>query len=466
MTLLCTRIGNRLPQLKLPALTLVACLVFVALFGAIFPGASLTTTLVYMASLSLASGITLCAKGVDNTNIIIIILLTTAVAIGIILNINYYTVLSGATDASPCLQNEDANRVWLNALSFYNGTWQNDGLVWNFYGAVVAATFLFTGPSITSALMVSMASAVATFTLTALITKRLTDAHRTTAVSVLCIGAVCYLMASATILVKDIWVVAAFAAGGYGLCQWRRSSVLWVLAAIIMLGIARKNMILAMIMGLVITALPHWRNGLKKQILLRAALIIIGVLVILITQHVTISPTIGVQLGGVDEYVASHQGARHVFLSVIGSETNTDVLRKILFSPALILTQFLIPLPWDYARDTIFGPTLAYAHFGYPWYLFGAIFVYYLCAAKSRGSKYLLILAVWGVLVWLVPVYITLGTVSRYSLCAIPLMAPAVATVVTTCYRRRGLWLWLAFFAIAMATGLIYIHHLQYSVQQ
>lgn len=463
MTLLSTRTGNSLPQLKLPALIMVACLVLVAFFGTIFPGASLATILVCMAGMTIASGLFLHAKALGNSSIILVTLLTTAVAIGIIININYYTVLSGGTDVAPVLQNEDANRVWLNALSFYNGTWQADSLVWNLYGAVVACTFAITGPSITSALMVSMVSAVAAFTFTALITKRLTSNNGTAAVSVLCVGAVCYLLASATILVKDIWVIAAFAVGGYGLCQWRRTSALWVLTAIIMLGIARKNMVLAMLMGVVVTAFPYWRNGLKRQLLWRGVLIIVGIMVILVTQHATISPTIGAQLGGVDEYVASHQGARHVFLSIIGPETNTDVVRKILLSPVLIFTQFLIPLPWDYARDTIFGPTLAYAHFGYPWYLFGALFVYYLCAAKRSGSWYLLVMAIWSVLVWMVPVYVTLGTVSRYSLCAVPLMAPAVAMVITTCYRRRGLWLWLAFFGVAMASGLIFIHHLQYS---
>lgn len=398
---------------------------------------------------------------------VLFMVVATALIIGVIANVNYYTTAFGCSDAQPYLQNADANRVWNNALAFYNGTWHDDAFVWNFFGAVISLTFLPGGPSITAALMVSVACGAATMVLTSLIAKCLTDSAKVAVVAMLAVASVCYLMASATILVKDIWVAMCFAAAGYGLCEWRRSSFVWVLMAILLLGLARKNMILALLLGVIITVFPINKKELKSQFVSRIALIIIGIAIIVIAQHLTISPTIAGQLTGTPEYTESHQGARHAFYSIIGEETNTDILRKLLLFPVLALTQFLIPLPWDFARDTIFGPTLAYAHFGYPWYLFGIIFVYYMCTAKRvAGTNKLLVMSVWALIVWLIPVYTAMGTVSRYALCAVPLMAPAVAAVVMQCRQRRSFWCWLAFCVVAIGLGLLMIHHLQYSVTQ
>lgn len=391
----------------------------------------------------------------------------TAMMVGVIANINYFTAEFGCTDSAPYLQNPDAKRLWDNILAFYNGTWRDDTTVWSLYGAVISLTFIPAGPSITAALMISVVCGTATLILTALTAKRLTGDNHISTVSMIAVACICYLMASATILVKDIWVVMCFATAAYGLCEWRRSSFLWVLGAIAMLSLSRKNMILAITIGVAITAIPYPSGQRKSQLLKRSLLIVTAIAFILIAQNATITPTIAGQLAGSEDYVMTRNDARLAFFDIVGAETNTDPLRKILFFPLLALTQFLIPLPWDFARDTIFGPTLAYAHFGYPWYLFGAVFLYYLAAAKRKaGDRRLLVLSLWGAIIWFIPVYVAMGTVSRYALCAVPLMAPAVGAVLVRCRRSRSLWIWLAVYAVIIAAGLLFVYNLQHRFMQ
>ncbi len=451
------------PQIIAEAIAAALCLTVIFVILHLMPGAS---------GAAVCAGTIFCAGGYwvyrhsaayTTAGGITLMIAIAAMIAGVIANVNYFTAEAGFSDANPYLQNTDANRVWNNALAFYNGSWRNDTTVWNLYGAVISLTFIPAGPSITAALMISVACGTATLILTALTAKRLTGDNRISTVSMIAVACVCYLMASATILVKDIWVVMCFATAAYGLCEWRRSSFLWVLAAIAMLCLTRKNMVLAIALGVAITAIPYPAGQRKAQLMKRSLLIIIGIALILIAQSATISPTITGQLAGSEDYVMNRNDARLAFFDIVGAETNTDPLRKILFFPLLALTQFLIPLPWDFARDTIFGPTLAYAHFGYPWYLFGAIFLYYLAAAKRKaGNRMLLAVTLWGAITWFIPVYVAMGTVSRYALCAVPLMAPAVGAVLVRCHRRRSLWIWLVAYAVIIAAGLLFVYNLQH----
>lgn len=405
-----------------------------------------------------------CAMGRQSLAETIFVVAVMLITIGIMLDANMFSTGQGYSDSFPLLINEDAYRSWINANAFYEGNWRTAPLVWNLYGAILAITFIPFGPSIAMALTVSMIAGAVTLLLTTLTAWRLT---RSRVVATAALGAtamVAYLMVSATILVKDIWVVMGFAIAAYGLCQWRRTTLWWALGAILAVSFARPNVVLELLVGIIIMALVTPRTQRSRWPFI-AAVTVIGLVVMFVAKSMAVTPTIRYQLSNSHPFAENTAEDRVAFFNMLGEDAPHSPLQKIILFPILALVQFIIPLPWDFGGDAEFGLTLYMAHFSYPWYLFGAVVVFYLCAAKrSAGDKRLLALTLWGVFCWLIPVYVALGTVPRYALCAVPLMAPAVGAVLVRCRKRRALWIWLAVFAVLMAIGLTIVYHIQHSV--
>ena len=108
----------------------------------------------------------------------------------------------------------------------------------------------------------------------------------------------------------------------------------------------------------------------------------------------------------------------------------------------------------------VYGFTQWYSHLSYPWYAISGIVAYfYLFAFCKCHDDNLKRLALAGLLLWLVPAYIFAGSVSRYSLCFLPLIVPAAAYVISKgCYRNRSFIIWFAIYVTGVAAGLITIY--------
>lgn len=446
--------------------TVVLCILSIIFAGEWLPDLGHRTTIYCVAVMTMLAGVAMMRRTMGRTPAAecIFMLAVTLLTIGIMLNASWFSAGTGFSDASPNLVNDDASRAWNNAIAFHNGTWQSEQRLWNLYGVIISLFFIPFGPSIAIALTSSMIAGAAVLLFTSLTAWRLTRSRAVATVALVATAMVGYLMASATILVKDIWVVAGFAIAAYGLCQWRRQSPWWVAAAMIPVALVRPNIILAMIAGVLIIGWTMRREpGRRWPAML--AVIVFGLAVIVPAKLIANTPSIHGQLSDSGAFIMGQPEDRMAFFNIVGAETAFSPIRKILFLPLLALTQFIIPLPWNLDGDAMYGPTLAMAHISIPWYIFGAVVAFYLCAAKrSAGDRKLLALTLWGVFCWLIPVYVAMGTVPRYALCAVPLMAPAVGAVLIRCSHRRALWIWLAVFCVLMAAGLFCVYNIQHSV--
>lgn len=386
----------------------------------------------------------------------------TLMAVGVIANVHYFTTVSGGTDAAPVLNNYDAKRYFNEALWFSGNGGKphfdtRGGLLGHFYGAI----FSITGPSITVLSLICNALMAMTLPLIAGIAYRLTENKRTATLAMAAAASVCYFLASGCIIIKDAWVISGMAACAYAICNKHGVQPAVFLAGVIIVGIARSNYVLFILLGVIIMSVVDCRN--RSQIIKSMTAVIVCVAMFGIQRY--INTTLAVEyFNDPDTFdhfalIAPNQKA---FFNIVGADTaNYSVFKRLLLMPIAAVTQFLIPFPWNWMRDAIFGYSYIYAHIAYPWYLFGGILLYYLFTLRRYANKRLLAITLWGILCWILPCYFTLGTVSRYALPAVALFAPAVAVVIDQCRSRRSFAMWMTGYSCVMACVLIVCYYLQ-----
>lgn len=391
----------------------------------------------------------------------------TLLSIGIVVNVNYYTIGSGGTDAAPVLYNSDAWRTWNSAL-FHLGVGGEDiPSTYGMYGGIIAAVMALTGISVTAGLMVSMAAILVSILCSGVIAWRLTDNRRIAAVSMACCAAVCYFLASGTLLIKDAWVCASFALVGVGFASSGDRSMRRIITPVyigaVMLLLVRPNMLLAIVIGTVMCILPAAVQAENR----RRAWTYIGLcsafclLLWGVAYIVRITPNADgiININVSNEWIRYDAPNQLAYYNIIGDYSSVPVIYKVLLLPLTAAIQFLIPFPWNWGRDILYGPTSFYAHIAYPWYLFGLMVLYYLFFSRSEYSmaipyfrlKTLTRLVLWGLLCWLIPCFLFGGTISRYGLMVVPLVAPAVAVAVLgPKYSIRQWLIWSGLFLLVV----------------
>lgn len=454
-----SRIDNLMPE---PWLAWLQCgaLAVVAILLAVLPGAPYILTLLAMAACGAISvwayrnthAYTVTGEGV-------LTVAMTLLAAGLIINVWYFTTAAGGTDASPVLQNPDAWRYWNDALAYLGQGGVHTFRTHSFYGAIVAAWMWLPGPSITWALMLNMACIIFALVMCSVLTYVVTHERRTAALAMACMACVCYLMTMGTVLLKDAWVIACVAGAGAALSRWRGwISVLQLSIAALALAAVRPNYVLAIIAGIVITAFAFSRGKTLWPQRWVAIAICCALVVFPNLMHYT-NPVVNVLAPGYSDIFYSSSQQRAFFL-IVGDYMVLPFWQKLILLPITAGVQFLIPFPWNFARDVIYGPTQAWAHIAYPWYAFGGVAIFYFFARKVRRVG-LTMFALWGVLLWLVPCYTVGGTVSRYALPAVAILAPCVAVTLRECRRRQSFALWCAIFALAVSIILAVCFYLQ-----
>lgn len=384
--------------------------------------------------------------GASRTGAYILLGVATLLSIGIVINVNYFTVLNGGTDAAPVLYNSDALRTWNDALYRIGLGGEAISSTYGMYGAIIAAVMSLTGISVTAGLMVSMTATLVSVLCAGVIAWRLTANRRIAAVSMACAAAVCYFMASGTLLIKDAWVCASFAIVGVGFASsgdgsMRRIIIPVCIGATMLLPV-RPNMLPAIVIGAVMCILPAAVNAVGR----RRAWTCIGIcsayclLLWGVANYAKITPEAAgiINIGMSNDWIRYDAPNQMAYYNIIGDYSALPVYCKVALLPVTAAIQFLIPFPWTWGRDIIFGPTSLYAHIAFPWYLFVLIALYYLFYGRREYDmtvsyfrrKTVTRLVLWSILCWLIPCYLFGGTISRYGLPVVPLVAPAVSMAV------------------------------------
>lgn len=371
---------------------------------------------------------------------------------GEILNTWYYTTALGGTPTDPVLINVDSYRWWHDALYRLG---DSQGLEAHHshgvYGGVLAIILFIFGKTVGTALLWSMCLILASLVMCGLITFRLTRNVNTAIIAMISCGAVCYWLTMGTLILKDAFLILAFLTGGYGFLCKRRTFILLTLLSIAMIIVSRRYFAVLIIVGLFMV---RFRKINLFVVLACAVACLIGYY-LYAEYH---NPDIASDSLDVMSLTAPQQMA---FYNVFGNYFELPIYLRILLLPINAGVQFLIPFVWTYARDIPFGITEVWAHIGFPWYIFGFVFIYYMisCAKEYNGTLYRL--SFFALCCWLLMCIITGGTISRYGLPFVALMAPAVAVTLKKNYKKRRFYLIFGVYVIILSAVLFMSYHLQ-----
>lgn len=392
---------------------------------------------------------------------IILISVATLLSFFLVLNINYFTVQAGGTDTAPVLHNPDACRAWLGALSPFDDTAWRDYFGNGYFHVILWLLFKITGPSISAALCLNFTLALGTVLLVHAITMRLCDDRRTATIAMGCLGVTGYFLSMGTVLLKDMWVIFFTALFAYGLlCRGWRWWTITILASV-MLATVRLNMLALFIAGY---AMMIFSRKVSRQNVIRGiAAISITIVLFAVGTALLNPPDFIEQSSGEHNFGQFNNEGQAAYFRIIGEYFRLPVYYKILMIPISAAVQFLIPLPWNFCAHIIYGPSTLLAHISYPWYAVGGVAIYALTQWR-RMPRAMYVLLLFAAMLWLAPCLTAGGTVSRYALPAVPLMAPAAAWVLRNRLRSRSFIIYAAAFCTVLAAALITVHYLQSSI--
>lgn len=405
---------------------------------------------------------------------------TAVLSIGVIINVWYFTTASGGTVMEPVLNNPDASDYFYTSLATVTpgaevpdhhrqALYRHFARIWD-----------ITGISIFPLIVSNMVMVLASVVISGVISERLlrgctgrSTQWLSTCAMIMTAG-VCYYLNSGTVLLKDASVALGMTLCALGLTGIPRPFSDRCLRALavgcftigtLLLAVARFQYIYIVAGGIVIFAILTHRRLLYPAILLGVCAAVWMLVRVYVVTFMAPEDMINDVLTGPyaeDGYFFGYSPGHEAYERYVdNSYFHWPIWRKLLWLPVSAVTQFLIPFPWNFARDTIFGPTLAYAHFSYPWYILGSLILYFIGACMRRAPRQLAAWTLWAVIAWLVPAFSVAGTVSRYGLSFIPMLVPAAVYVAATCTRRRSWRIWTAAYAVMLAATLIICHHLQ-----
>lgn len=409
----------------------------------------------------------------DTTGAMALTAAMTLLSVGVTLNVGFFTYGSGGTAASPVLFNDDASVAWNNALTYLGLADSFSPLSRRGYGLMCAAMMAVGGVNIVVPLVFNVLATLATVIMAGGLAYRCAgsngEARRRAGLAMAVTASVCYLLGSGCILVKDAMVIAAVTATAYAMAAAvaRRLSagcVAAAAAAVAVLTVIRPNYLPFVAIGVVIVTAGHPN---RRRLTVAAAGVTVALTALWIATQLTAHAATAIDtLTSSDASELTFDNPNQTaYLNMRGNYAVQPWYVRLATLPLSMAVQYLIPFPWNFMRDTIYGPTLLYSHIAYPWYAIGGVFMFYIVKAMRHDSAASRRLALWAVAMFAAIAYISAGTISRYFLPFIPAMVPAVVMTACRYGRRRGFRIWCAVYICLMVVVLGVCHHLQMSAQ-
>ena len=442
------------------ALILIA-VVWVILWGmtCVFPGLTFGNVILMSCVVAIAVLVPAYGNFGGRSAISVIAVVVGMLGIGVILNSYLFTIKLGGNPAHPVLLNIDFDRWWNDAL-YHLGDEQGvqAPVSHGYYGYVLAGALWLFGKTVGAALIWSMMNTLATVLVVGAMTYRLTRERTFGAISMVCVACVCYLLCMGTVILKDSFFIFAITLGAYGMTFRGRKFVLLVLLAALMIMMSRRTYLLMFIVGIGIVAVN------RRNYILPAICAAVCLIMWYLPEYLGFYSGYEFIITHDEKTMISYDSEQQMaFYNIIGDYKELSFFKRILYLPFCMVVQFFIPFPWNFTRDFDGGYTMLYAHISYPWYAFGYVTIYYIISRIKTYRSALYRLAVWGVLCWLLPCYLFGGTISRYTLCCVPLLASAVAVTVYNNRKSKKFYILFAIFAVAACVTLLVAHHLQSS---
>ena len=449
-------------RLYLPMVMVLLVWIVLGIFSILLPGLTWGNRGLMAVVTALAVFVPSYTTFSSKTATVTMAVLSIMLGVGVILNAYCFTAYSGGTPTDPVLNNIDFYRWWNDAI-YHIGDDEGTKATANFgfYGYILAGILRIFGKTVGTALIWSMLLMLTSVLVVGALTYKITQTRIQAALGMICFSSVCYMLSMGTFILKDAFVILAFAIAAYGLnCRKFRFLFLVLLSALMIL-MSRRNFLLPLILGIGIIS---FRRGNRK-------FAVIGAIIIFIIWFV---PQFYGYNAGLDQLVTTDvvMGVRFdspqqmALYKIIGDYSQLSIIKKILLLPLTATVQFFIPFPWNFTRDFDGGFTMLYAHISYLWYIFGFIAMYFFVSRWRDFFNPIYLTAIFGVICWLIPAFLFAGTISRYGLCAVALMAPAVAQILYNNLKSRKFYTWFATYAVVVCVVLLVAHHLQMAAMQ
>lgn len=388
-----------------------------------------------------------------------LVLWTAMLAVGNIINVYYYTTFSGGSLMSPVLLNNDAWIAWQQYQFCLEGTESTVHLTRQGYGFLIYLLSGFMPVTISSMLAVNMLSTLLSIVLAGAVAGSLVSGDnrykaRMTTYTIALLGSVCTYLTAGTLLIKDATCCLCMAAFAYALFTTRRSAVRYgILAVCIVFGFfVRSNFLPFMALAVGMWAAMDIRGRYREALGLVA--ILMGLF-----AYTAYSGMADMAIDFRDfssNYDSELQTERlKSYKAIVGRYQHLELVDRIIRLPLTMAVQYLTPLPFEWVRDTVYGPTSAYAHFAFTWYAVGGVMIYYMVFCLLRSPRTLAVCFGFGMVAWAATAFATGGTVSRYCLPWLPFMVPAASWVLLNDLRRPRFRRWMIFYSVVLLAGLV-----------
>ncbi|MBR5898608.1 MAG: hypothetical protein IKZ14_03975 [Muribaculaceae bacterium] len=446
----------------------------------LFPGASIWPTAI--ALIGIWAMIAYIYKLSGSTNLCgwwTLLISATYLAVGIIANVNHYTSIVSSNTSIPYLQNPDSAIYYFDAMKTFDSSIGASAPAHRHgYGMLIAALWHLTDMTIVSPLIVNMTFILLSIIASGIIARRILSAHIgkdsrwITSCAMIMTAAVCYYLNSGTLLLKEAGICFALAVCTLGATALisqpsnkAKTVTLWVglIVGLALLTFLRHSYILFVATAIIVMT-PWKRNKIApalSMLLLCAAAW--GVTQLLMHDYEISRQAANIVNGNGVANSYFHDHPQHAtYNNMVGDYFSYTVAQRLLWLPISIITQFLTPFPWNFGRDLIYGYTLDYAHITYPWYIVGAMVLFYIIWAWRKSPKSLIRITLAGIILWCIPAYLFAGTVSRYALPMLPLLVPAAVYVWAQFSTKRSFHIYGGIYAIVLCVTLIICHNLQH----
>ncbi len=405
----------------------------------------------------------------------ILLIVTLIMSAGIISNIWGYTSGSGATIDSPALI-YDSNQLYNCAKDIYNNGYNNiTPKVYTGYPILISSIWSITGINIVVPLLINLLFILFSIIIGGMIANRLIeyknnacDSARITSIAMLCIAMPPFFLSQGMMVMKEPSIYLGIAMAGYTISPFYtdnsskaislKDTIIFIIACFLITS-TRLTYIYLLIIGLIIPLIlayksPKTLSYISLLIAISVAFIFIGKIFspYNISEH---SDFISGENGIGQSYTLTNGDFYH---ALIGDYMSKSIWFKILLLPISLALQYIIPFPWGFTRDISFGYSQIYPHFSVLWYIVGGLICYYYIFISWRKEyRYMLAWGIWVLICYITPAFLFGGTVPRYALPFITIMAPLAVTVIFSLKDKQHLPLFKkwAFIYVSLLSGVL-----------
>lgn len=379
------------------------------------------------------------------------------VTLGAICNGWFYTAIMGGTVSDPMFANYDSMRDWNDGSALINGERPMAT-----YGYMVGVLRLVCD-DVMFVLGVNVMCYLLTIVLIGRITRELTDDKRTVFISMLMTALIAYLWAQATTVIKDASVVLCMSVLTLLMVRMRhKSSRPWeyIVGAIVLMVLAFIRINAMFMIGLMAVVMSFGRGENKATAVLLIVPACIAAYFIANAAGVhTPSPVGLIEVKPECEMVIIDQHTAPWDNMLGGDYTALPIYMKLLWLPASVALQFLLPFPWNFESAYVFGPAKVVSRIGVVWYYCGALLLWWLAKQWRQASGTTRRVVTCGILLTIITAYLNSGRASRYCLAYLPMLLPASA-MACNYLRQPSMRRWLIIFTVLLTATLLICYHL------